>query len=90
MTFRAKSAQLPVDLGDELVDSAGGALEFAGLGADHLHELGHVLGRDLAESLQRLHAPVQVLLGWVAVEILQQSHRQLHSHVVEHLQIPNC
>ena len=78
--------ELLVDAGDVLVHPGRHARELAGLGPDHLDELGDLAVRDLAELGQRPHAPEHLLLGRLPVEELQDRHRQLGADVVEDLE----
>ena len=77
--------ELLVDPGDVLVHPGRHARELAGLGPDHLDELGDLAVRDLAELGQRPHAAEHLLLGRLPVEELQYRHRQLRADVVEDL-----
>ena len=53
---------------DQLVHPLGEAGELAGLGADHLDQLGHLATPDGAELEQRLHASPHLLLVRLALE----------------------
>jgi hypothetical protein len=73
------------DLSDEIIDSGRSSSELGWFWANHLYKLWDILLGDLTESIQSLHASEEALFWWIAVKILQESHRQLHGHIIKYL-----
>jgi hypothetical protein len=74
------------DLSNEIIDSSRSSSELSWFWANHLYKLWDILLWDLTETIQSLHASEETLFWWIAVEILQESHCQLHSYIIKYLQ----
>ena len=81
----SKLMQSFTDLSNKIINSSRGSSELSWLWTNHLYELWDILLWYLTEAIQGFHASEEVLFWWIAVEILQQCHCQLHSYIIEYL-----
>lgn len=84
-SITSKLTQSFTDLSNKIINSSRGSSEFSRLWTNHLYELWDILLWYLTETIQSFHASEEVLFWWIAVEILQQCHCQLHSYIIEYL-----